>query len=76
MDKAYENLINDKNDQVFTLELMVVVRKIFDLKNYKNKDQFILNIIKLILENKYQEVQTLLTDRIKAVNELFKEEMK
>ena len=74
MEKAYENLV-DKNDQVFTLEIMIVVRQILEFKSFNNKDQFKLQLIKLILENKYQQVQTLLTDRIKAVNELFKKEM-
>lgn len=74
MEKAYENLV-DKNDQVFTLEIMIVVRQILEFKSFNNKDQFKLQLIKLILENKYQEVQTLLTDRIKAVHELLKKEM-
>ena len=74
MENAYENLV-DKNDQVFTLEIMIVVRQILEFKSFNNKDQFKLQLIKLILENKYQEVQTLLTDRIKAVHELLKKEM-
>ena len=48
MDKAYKNLIENNDENFFSLEMMLVVRKILDFKSFKTKDQYKLELIKLI----------------------------
>ena len=74
MDKAYKTLTEKQDDNLFSLETMVVVRKIFNFKSFYEKDQFKLQLIKLILDNNYQEVEKLLKDRKEAIDKLYQEE--
>ena len=75
MDKAYKNLIENNDDNFFSLEVMLVVRKILDFKSYKEKDQYKLELIKLILDSRYNEVETLLKERKDALIKLYQGEM-
>ena len=75
MEKAYKKITETQDDNLFGLETMVVVRKIFNFKSFYEKDQFKLQLIKLILDNKYQEVEKLLKDRKEAIDKLYQEEM-
>ena len=75
MEEAYKKLTKKEDDNLFSLETMVVVRKIFNFKSFYEKDQFKLQLIKLILDNKYQEVEKLLKDRKEAIDKLYQEEM-
>ena len=75
MEEAYKTLTKKEDDNLFSLETMVVVRKIFNFKSFYEKDQFKLQLIKLILDNKYQEVEKLLKDRKEAIDKLYQEEM-
>ena len=75
MDKAYKNLIENNDDNVFSLEMMLVVRKILDFKSFKTKDQYKLELIKLILDSRYNEVETLLKERKDALIKLYQGEI-
>ena len=75
MENAYKKITEKQDDNLFSLETMVVVRKIFNFKSFYEKDQFKLQLIKLILDNKYQEVEKLLKDRKEAIDKLYQEEM-
>ena len=75
MDKAYKNLIEQNNDNLFSLEMMIVVRKILDFKSFKEKDQYKLELIKLILDSRYNEVEKLLKDRKDALIKLYQGEI-
>ena len=75
MDKAYKNLIENNNDNFFSLEVMLVVRKILDFKSYKEKDQYKMELIKLILDSRYNEVETLLKERKDALIKLYQGEI-
>lgn len=75
MDKAYKNLIEQTNDNLFSLEMMLVVRKILDFKSFKEKDQYKLELIKLILDSRYNEVETLLKERKDALIKLYQGEI-
>lgn len=75
MDKAYKNLIENNDDNFFSLEMMLVVRKILDFKSFKTKDQYKLELIKLILDSRYNEVETLLKERKDALIKLYTGEM-
>ena len=75
MDKAYKNLIENNDDNFFSLEMMLVVRKILDFKSFKAKDQYKLELIKLILDSRYNEVETLLKERKDALIKLYAGEM-
>lgn len=71
MEKAYKNLIEQTNDNFFSLEMMLVIRKILDFKSFKEKDQYKLELIKLILDSRYNEVETLLKERKEALIKLY-----
>lgn len=71
MDKAYKNLIEQTNDNLFSLEMMIVVRKILDFKSFREKDQYKMELIKLILDSRYNEVETLLKERKEALIKLY-----
>ena len=75
MDKAYKNLIENNDENFFSLEMMLVVRKILDFKSFKDKDQYKLELIKLILDSRYNEVETLLKERKDALIKLYQGEM-
>ena len=75
MDKAYKNLIEKNDENFFSLEVMLVVRKILDFKSYKEKDQYKLELIKLILDSRYNEVETLLKERKDALIKLYQGEI-
>ena len=75
MDKAYKNLIENNNDNLFSLEMMIIVRKILDFKSFKEKDQYKLELIKLILDSRYKEVETLLKERKAALIKLYQGEI-
>ena len=75
MDKAYKNLIENNDDNVFSLEMMLVVRKILDFKSFKTKDQYKIELIKLILDSRYNEVETLLKERKDALIKLYQGEI-
>lgn len=75
MDKAYKNLIEQNNDNLFSLETMIVVRKILDFKSFKEKDQYKLELIKLILDSRYNEVEKLLKERKAALIKLYQGEI-
>ena len=75
MDKAYKNLIERNDDNFFSLEIMLVIRKILDFKSFKDKDQYKLELIKLILDSRYNEVETLLKERKDALIKLYQGEM-
>lgn len=75
MDKAYKNLIEQTNDNLFSLEMMIVVRKILDFKSFKEKDQYKLELIKLILDSRYNEVEKLLKKRKDALIKLYQGEI-
>ena len=75
MDKAYKNLIENNDDNFFSLEMMLVVRKILDFKSFKTKDQYKLELIKLILDSRYNEVETLLKERKDALIKLYQGEI-
>lgn len=75
MDKAYKNLIENTNENLFSLEMMIVVRKILDFKSFKEKDQYKLGLIKLILDSRYNEVERLLKERKDALIKLYQGEM-
>ena len=75
MEKAYKTLTEKQDDNLFSLETMIVLRKIFNFKSFYEKDQFKLQLIKLILDNKYQEVEKLLKDRKEAIDKLYQEEV-
>ena len=75
MDKAYKNLIENNDDNFFSLEMMLVVRKILDFRSYREKDQYKLELIKLILDSRYNEVETLLKERKDALIKLYQGEM-
>lgn len=75
MDKAYKNLIEQNNDNLFSLEMMIVVRKILDFKSFKEKDQYKLELIKLILDSRYNEVETLLKERKNAITKMYQGEI-
>ena len=75
MDKAYKNLIEKNDDNFFSLEMMLVVRKILDFKSYKEKDQYKMELIKLILDSRYNEVETLLKERKDALIKLYQGEI-
>ena len=75
MDKAYKNLIENNDDNFFSLEMMLVVRKILDFKSFKTKDQYKLELIKLILDSRYNEVEMLLKERKDALIKLYTGEM-
>lgn len=75
MDKAYKNLIEQTNENFFSLEMMLVIRKILDFKSFKDKDQYKLELIKLILDSRYNEVETLLKDRKDALIKLYQGEI-
>ena len=74
MENAYKTLTEKQDDNLFSLETMIVLRKIFNFKSFYEKDQFKLQLIKLILDNKYQEVEKLLKDRKEAIDKLYQEE--
>ena len=75
MDKAYKNLIENNDENFFSLEMMLVVRKILDFRNFRDKDQYKLELIKLILDSRYNEVETLLKERKDALIKLYHGEM-
>lgn len=75
MEKAYKNLIEQTSENLFSLEMMIVVRKILDFKSFKDKDQYKLELIKLILDSRYNEVETLLKDRKEALIKLYQGEI-
>ena len=75
MDKAYKNLIENNNENFFSLEMMLVVRKILDFRNFRDKDQYKLELIKLILDSRYNEVETLLKKRKDALIKLYQGEI-
>ena len=75
MEKAYKTLTEKQDDNLFSLETMLVLRKIFNFKSFYEKDQFKLQLIKLILDNNYQEVEKLLKDRKEAIDKLYQEEV-
>lgn len=75
MEKAYKTLTEKQDDNLFSLETAIVLRKIFNFKSFYEKDQFKLQLIKLILDNKYQEVEKLLKDRKEAIDKLYQEEV-
>ena len=75
MEKAYKNLIEQTNENLFSLETMIVVRRILDFKSFKDKDQYKLELIKLILDSRYNEVETLLKDRKDALIKLYQGEI-
>ena len=75
MDKAYKNLIENNDDNFFSLEMMLVVRKILDFKSFNTKDQYKLELIKLILDSRYNEVEMLLKERKDALIKLYTGEM-
>ena len=75
MEKAYKTLTEKQDDNLFSLETMIVLRKIFNFKSFYEKDQFKLQLIKLILDNNYQEVEKLLKDRKEAIDKLYQEEV-
>ena len=75
MEKAYKTLTEKQDDNLFSLETTIVLRKIFNFKSFYEKDQFKLQLIKLILDNKYQEVEKLLKDRKEAIDKLYQEEV-
>ena len=75
MDKAYKNLIEQNNDNLFSLEIMIVVRKILDFKSFKEKDQYKLELIKLILDSRYNEVERLLKERKDALIKMYQGEI-
>ena len=75
MEKAYKTLTEKQDDNLFSLETMIVLTKIFNFKSFYEKDQFRLQLIKLILDNKYQEVEKLLKDRKEAIDKLYQEEV-
>ena len=75
MENAYKKITEKQDDNLFSLETMIVVRKIFNFKSFYEKDQFKLQLIKLILDNKYQEVEKLLKDRKEVIDKLYQEEM-
>lgn len=75
MDKAYKNLIERNDDNLFSLETMLVVRKILDFKSFKEKDQYKLELIKLILDSRYNEVETLLKERKDALIKMYQGEI-
>ena len=75
MENAYKTLTEKQDDNLFSLETMIVLRKIFNFKSFYEKDQFKLQLIKLILDNKYQEVEKLLKDRKEAIDKLYQEEV-
>lgn len=75
MDKAYKNLIEQNNDNLFSLEMMIVVRKILDFKSFKEKDQYKLELIKLILDSRYNEVERLLKERKDALIKMYQGEI-
>ena len=74
MDKAYKNLIENNDENFFSLEMMLVVRKILDFKSFKTKDQYKLELIKLILDSRYNEVEMLLKERKDALIKLYQGE--
>ena len=74
MENAYKTLTEKQDDNLFSLETMIVLRKIFNFKSFYEKDQFKLQLIKLILDNKYQEAEKLLKDRKEAIDKLYQEE--
>ena len=74
MENAYKTLTEKQDDNLFSLETMIVLRKIFNFKSFYEKDQFKLQLIKLILDNKYQEVEKLLKDRKEAIDKIYQEE--
>ena len=75
MENAYKTLTEKQDDNLFSLETMIVLRKIFNFKSFYEKDQFKLQLIKLILDNKYQEAEKLLKDRKEAIDKLYQEEV-
>ena len=75
MENAYKTLTEKQDDNLFSLETMIVLRKIFNFKSFYEKDQFKLQLIKLILDNKYQEVEKLLKDRKEAIDKIYQEEV-
>lgn len=75
MEKAYKNLIEQTNDNFFSLEMMLVIRKILDFKSFREKDQYKLELIKLILDSRYNEVETLLKERKDALIKLYQGEI-
>ena len=75
MENAYKTLTEKQDDNLFSLETMIVLRKIFNFKSFYKKDQFKLQLIKLILDNKYQEAEKLLKDRKEAIDKLYQEEV-
>ena len=75
MEKAYKKLTEKQDDNLFSLETMIVLRKIFFFICFYEKDQFKLQLIKLILDNNYQEVENLLKDRKEAIDKLYQEEV-
>ena len=75
MDKAYKNLIENNDENFFSLEMMLVVRKILDFRNFRDKDQYKLELIKLILDSRYNEVETLLKERKDALIKLYQGEI-
>ena len=75
MENAYKTLTEKQDDNLFSLETMIVLRKIFNFKSFYEKDQFKLQLIKLILDNNYQEVEKLLKDRKEAIDKLYQEEV-
>lgn len=75
MENAYKKITEKQDDNLFSLETMIVLRKIFNFKSFYEKDQFKLQLIKLILDNKYQEVEKLLKDRKEAIDKLYQEEI-
>lgn len=75
MEKAYKNLIEQINDNFFSLEMMSVIRKILDFKSFREKDQYKLELIKLILDSRYNEVETPLKERKDAFTKLYQGEI-
>ena len=75
MENAYKKITEKQDDNLFSLETMIVLRKIFNFKSFYEKDQFKLQLIKLILDNKYQEAEKLLKDRKEAIDKLYQEEV-
>lgn len=75
MDKAYKNLIKKNDENFFSIETMLVIRKILDFRSFHEKDQFKLELIKLILENRYNEVEILLKERKEAIDKLYSKEI-
>lgn len=75
MENAYKTLTEKQDDNLFSLETMIVLRKIFNFKSFYEKDQFKLQLIKLILDNKFQEAEKLLKDRKEAIDKLYQEEV-